>query len=90
MELQDVILLDLFSKVRHHADPADHPASSSQIAQDTNLPLPLVLSLGQELLHEGFVAISPLHHPPLLYITIVGIARAKRLILTTPENRQTS
>jgi hypothetical protein len=92
MNKKDMILLHLFSRVKQHADPSDHPVSSFQIAADTHLPLQKLLVLSQKLAEDGFLAISPLHHPPLLYITLVGIARARRLhhSLPVPENRKAS
>ncbi|WP_205501751.1 hypothetical protein [Rufibacter psychrotolerans] len=79
MNERDLILAHLFQKVRDFPEPEDHPTSSRQLALDTQLSLEQVLSLCQELAEEGFLSLSPLSSPPLVYLTITGVARARRL-----------
>jgi hypothetical protein len=59
MDKQDLVLLNLYARVREHLEPEDHPASSSDIAQDCHLALEQTLSLCKTLSEEGFIAISP-------------------------------
>ncbi|MBC3541972.1 hypothetical protein ACFSC6_08990 [Rufibacter sediminis] len=91
MDKRDLILADLFAQVKCHHDPEDHPTSTSKIATDIDVHLDEVLLLCQELAQEGFLKISPLNSPPLVYLTVIGIARARRLdtIYSTLGHRRT-
>ncbi|WP_181304518.1 hypothetical protein [Rufibacter sp. XAAS-G3-1] len=79
MDKQDLLLSHLFARVKRHVEPEDHPASSSELAQDTNLSVEYTVALCEELAREGFVVMSTLNIPPLVYITLPGIARARRM-----------
>lgn len=79
MDRKDVILSAVFAKVEDYFEPEDHPTPSSEIATDINLPLNDILALCEELVDDGFLAISQLHTPPLLYLTLTGVARARRM-----------
>ncbi|WP_207432855.1 hypothetical protein [Sabulibacter ruber] len=83
MEGKDLIISNLFSRVGGFAEPEDHPTSSCQLAKDTHLSLEQVLLLCEELAGEGLLAISPLNSPPLIYLTITGVARARRIHTAT-------
>ncbi|ALJ00412.1 hypothetical protein [Rufibacter tibetensis] len=78
MERKDEILSTLLGKVGGNKEPEDHPTPCNVVADLTHLPLDYVISLSQELAEEGFIAISTLHDPPLLYLTLPGVARARR------------
>ena len=78
MERKDEILSTLFGKVGAYREPENHPTPCNVVADLTHLPLASVISLSQELAEEGFLAISTLHDPPLLYLTLPGVARARR------------
>ncbi|RNI26473.1 hypothetical protein [Rufibacter latericius] len=69
----------MLARVGTQQEPYDHPTLSGDIAQETALPLPFVLTLSEELAEEGLVAISPLNDPPLLYLTRSGVSRARRI-----------
>ncbi|WP_210486532.1 hypothetical protein [Rufibacter aurantiacus] len=90
MDKQDLILLNLFGRVRGYLEPEDHPVSSAEIAQDNHLSIEQTLSLCNDLVQEGFVAISPLNNPPLVYLTLTGLARARRMEATFGFLRQKS
>ncbi|KAA3436276.1 hypothetical protein [Rufibacter hautae] len=79
MDKQDLILLHLFAKVRGYREPEDHPVSSAQVALENHLSVEQTLDLCYDLAQEGFVAISPLSIPPLVYLTLTGLARVRRL-----------
>ncbi|GGK69938.1 hypothetical protein ACD591_03700 [Rufibacter glacialis] len=78
MRRKDVILTTLLDNVEGTAEPEDHPTSCHLVSDVTQLPVHHVISLSEELAEEGFVTISTLHDPPLLYLTIPGVARARR------------
>ncbi|WP_123125668.1 hypothetical protein [Rufibacter latericius] len=75
----DALLTALLTKVKGLPTPEDHPTLSQEIAGEMSLPLEEVLSLSRMLVQDGFLKISPLHDPPLLYLTVSGVARALRL-----------
>ncbi|WP_207430633.1 hypothetical protein [Sabulibacter ruber] len=79
MEQKDQILFALYARVNQFPEPEDHPTLSFDIARELSLPLDRVLALAQELAQEGFVTISVLSDPPLLYLTVLGVIRCKRL-----------
>lgn len=78
MEEKDNILSALLANVGKYQEPEDHPTLSSEVAAAIKLPLKQVLSLCRELTDEGMIVISPLNEPPLLYLTITGLIRARR------------
>ncbi|MFC6999502.1 hypothetical protein [Rufibacter roseus] len=79
MEEMDNILSALLERVHLLKEPEDYPTLSSDIAHTLHLPLNDVLELSRELADNGWVVISPLNEPPLLYLTFTGLARARRL-----------
>lgn len=79
MEIKEVVLVSLLAKVGKHTVPEDHPTLSEQLAIEMNLPLDALLRTCQELADEGFLVISQLSDSPLLYLSLPGLARAKRL-----------
>jgi hypothetical protein len=79
MEIKEVVLVSLLAKVGKYSEPEDHPTLSEQLAKELNLPLAVLLRSCQELAEDGFLVISPLSETPLLYLSLPGIARAKRL-----------
>ncbi|MGV3539971.1 MAG: hypothetical protein ACO1OQ_09180 [Rufibacter sp.] len=79
MTHRDLLIKTLHSKVGHFPEPQDHPTSVSEVAAITNLPELEILTTYEELAEEGFVLLSPIGQPPLVYLTLTGLSRAKRL-----------
>ncbi|WP_157593143.1 hypothetical protein [Rufibacter tibetensis] len=73
--------------MKRHLEPEDHPTSSYEIAQETHLSLDQTLAVCDDLVQEGFVKISPLHTPPLVYLTLPGLARARRMEADCPISK---
>ncbi|MFB9862408.1 hypothetical protein [Rufibacter immobilis] len=77
----DLFLLNLYAHVEGLPDPEDTPVCLGEIAIDAKLSLAQGEVFSEDLKRNGFLKMSFLHEPPLLYITLTGTARAKRLLL---------
>ncbi|WP_205500854.1 hypothetical protein [Rufibacter psychrotolerans] len=79
MEKKDQIMAVLYAKAKGFPVPEDHPTPCGEVAQATHLTVDAVLTLARQLAEEGFVTLCPQQDPPLLYLTVLGVMRGRKL-----------
>ncbi|WP_207435773.1 hypothetical protein [Sabulibacter ruber] len=77
--MMDDILREMYGNVGWMEKPEDFPVESSKVSDALGQVQEKMLPEYRSLSEEGMLKISVLAEPPLLYLTLTGIARAKRL-----------